>query len=224
MCLSDLTLQTPKKQNPCRWPPKRFQGTPEICFLFCDLGPILGQKGPILRDAWGHCVKASPWMGPNSKKWDLKCSETHCFIESEVSLRMSSIVPPNRSKRGQIGPIEWDVLHIAPNPGDTHTHKHTHTHTSANPYTHPRAGAPTHPHPPHPHPHLHAHPHPYPRTHVFTKNPGTRTRTCTRARASTVPPKQRPAAQATHDSSDRSCSNLILLLSQLPVQKAGMGW
>ena len=47
MCLSDLTSQTPKRQNPCKWTPKNTFN-PLFYSIFCDLGPIFGQIGPNL--------------------------------------------------------------------------------------------------------------------------------------------------------------------------------
>ena len=70
MCLSDLTSQTPKRQNPCKWTPKTLVGNtrnPLFYSIFCDLGPIFGQVGPVVGNALGHLMKAFPWIGPKSK-------------------------------------------------------------------------------------------------------------------------------------------------------------
>ena len=38
-----------------------------LYYMFCDVGPICGQIGPILSKALGRLMKVLLWIGPNSK-------------------------------------------------------------------------------------------------------------------------------------------------------------
>ena len=79
MCLSDLTLQTPKR---AKWAPQntfKQHLKPLVYSTFCDLGPFFVQIGAILSNTLGHLMKGLLWIGPKSPKIESKILSNTLF-------------------------------------------------------------------------------------------------------------------------------------------------